>query len=132
VEGNVTVSNNATVRLSASYGTSEGVIVSDGIINIENNAEFAGSGSTGSYLMVLSTSSSSSAITLSNNGGAVILYAANGTVNLANNAGAKALNGKQINLNNNAVIVYDSGLVNSNFVNGPSGGWGITSWKEVK
>ena len=132
VEGNIDINNNANVSLSSSYGTSEGVIVTDGIVNIGNNAIFAGSGSTGSYLMVLSTSTSTSAITLSNNGGAVILYAANGTVNLANNAGAKSLNGKYINLNNNAVIIYDSGLVNSNFVNGPSGGWNIKSWKEVK
>jgi hypothetical protein len=132
VEGDMDISNNATVRLSPSYGTSEGVIVVDGTVNIGNNAVFNGSGTSGSYLMVLSTSPSASAITLSNNGGAVILYAANGTVNLSNNAGAKALNGKYIHLSNNVVITYDSGLVNSNFVNGPSGGWGITSWKEVE
>ncbi|MFZ2150051.1 MAG: choice-of-anchor R domain-containing protein [Minisyncoccia bacterium] len=132
VEGNVIIQNNANVNLSSSYATSEGVIVTDGIANIGNNAVFAGSGSTGSYLMVLSTSTSTSAITLANNGGAVILYAANGTVNLSNNGGAKALNGKNINLSNNVVITYDSGLVNANFVNGPSGGWGITSWKEVE
>ena len=82
--------------------------------------------------MALSTSTSTSAITLSNNGGAVILYAANGTVNLGNNAGAKALNGKQINLSNNAVVIYDSGLANANFVNGPSGGWSISSWQETE
>ncbi|MDP9249509.1 MAG: hypothetical protein M3M85_03325 [bacterium] len=132
VQGNMDISNNVTVRLSPSYGTSEGVIVVDGTVNIGNNAAFNGSGTSGSYLMVLSTSSSASAITLSNNGGAVILYAANGTVNLSNNAGAKALNGKYIHLSNNVVITYDSGLVNSNFVNGPSGGWGISSWKEVE
>lgn len=132
VQGDLSISNNVIVNLSPSFGTSEGVIVVDGIVNISNNSTFSGSGSTGSYLMVLSTSTSTSAITLANNGGAVILYAANGTVNLANNSSAKSLNGKFIHLSNNAVIVYDSGLVNSNFVNGPSGGWGITSWKEIK
>jgi hypothetical protein len=130
VQGNVLVSNNATVSLDPSYGTAEGVIVADGTITINNNANFTGSGSSGSYLMVLSTSTSTSAITLANNGGAVILYAANGTVNLGNNAGAKALNGKFIHLSNNVVITYDSGLVNSNFVNGPSGGWNIQNWEE--
>lgn len=132
VAGNATISNNAHISLSPSYGTAEGVMVVDGIVNIGNNSVFSGSGSEGSYLMVLSTSSSTSAITLSNNGGAVILYAANGTVNLANNSGAKSLNGKNINLSNNSVVTYDSGLINSTFVNGPSGGWGISSWKEVK
>jgi len=132
VEGNVDISNNAYVALSPSYGTSEGVMIVDGTVNIGNNANFSGSGSAGSYLMVLSTSTSTSAITLSNNGGAVILYAANGTVNLSNNAGAKSLNGKQINLSNNSSVIYDSGLANANFVNGPSGGWSVTRWKESK
>lgn len=132
VQGNVIINNNATVRLSSSYGTSEGVIVADGTINIQNNAIFEGSGSPGSYLMALSTSISTSAISLQNNGGSVILYAANGTVNLSNNSTAKALNGKYINLSNNAIVIYDSGLANSNFVNGPSGGWDIQSWKEIE
>ncbi len=132
VTGTVSVSNNAVVRLSPSYGSSEGLIIADGTITIGNNSTFSGSGSSGSYLMVLSTSTSTSAITLDNNGGAVVLYAANGTVNLSNNAGAKALNGKYIYLNNNAVVTYDSGLANANFVNGPSGGWSVSSWKEVE
>lgn len=132
VQGNINIDNNATVDLSPSYASSEGVIVTDGIATIGNNSVFSGSGSTGSYLMILSTSTSTSAITLSNNGGAVILYASNGTVNLANNSSAKSLNGKSINLNNNATVIYDIGLVNANFVNGPSGGWGISSWKEVQ
>ncbi|MFA5840867.1 MAG: choice-of-anchor R domain-containing protein [Candidatus Paceibacterota bacterium] len=132
VHGNIDVSNNATVNLSSSYGTSEGVIVADGLVNIGNNAVFSGSGSAGSYLMILSTSTSTLAIRLSNNGGAVVLYAANGTVELENNASAKSLNGKYIELENNSTVIYDAGLANANFVNGPSGGWNIKSWKEVK
>ncbi|MFA6520179.1 MAG: choice-of-anchor R domain-containing protein [Candidatus Paceibacterota bacterium] len=132
VEGNMVIDNHAHINLSSSYGTSEGVIIVDGTVNIGNGSDFSGSGSEGSYLMVLSTSTSTDAIKLSNNGGAVILYAANGTVHLENNAAAKALNGKYIVLDNNVDVIYDSGLVNSNFVNGPSGGWGITSWKEVE
>ncbi|MFA5932168.1 MAG: choice-of-anchor R domain-containing protein [Candidatus Paceibacterota bacterium] len=132
VQGNITISNNATVSLSPSYGSGDGVIVADGLVNIGNNSVFSGSGTAGSYLMILSTSTSIQAIILSNNGGAVLLYAANGTVELDNNASAKALNGKYIELGNNSTVVYDSGLVNSNFVNGPSGGWSITSWKETQ
>lgn len=132
VQGNLTVSNNANISLSSAYSSSEGVIVVDGIVDINNNSTFSGSGTSGSYLMVLSTSTSNLAISLANNGGAVILYAANGTVNLSNNAQAKALNGYKINLNNNVNIVYDSGLVNSNFVNGPSGGWNINDWEEIE
>lgn len=132
VQGNLLVDNNAIVDLSSGYGSSSGLIVVDGTITISNNATFQGSGTTGSYVMVLSTSSSSSAITLSNNGGAVVLYAANGTVNLSNNATAKALNGYYISLGNNAVVTYDDGLANVNFVSGPSGTWNIESWKETQ
>lgn len=132
IQGNMIVENNATVRLASFFGTSDGAIIVDGTVLLSNNASFTGSGSSGSYIMVLSTSTSTSAITLSNNGGAVILYAANGTVNLSNNSGAKALNGKYIHLNNNVEIVYDSGLVNSNFVSGPSGSYNVSEWKETE
>lgn len=130
VQGTLDVSNNGTVQLASGYGSSEGVIVVDGTVNIGNNANFTGSGTTGSYVMVLTTSNSTSAITVGNNAGAVILYAANGTVSVSNNAGAKSITGYMISLNNNAVITYDSGLANSNFSSGPSGSWSATSWRE--
>ena len=132
VEGNLVVSNNSDINLSPSYQSSEGVIVVDGTVDINQNAEFGNSGVAGSYIMVLSTSISTSAINLENNAGAVILYAANGTVNLSPGGDAKALNGKYINIQNNANVTYETGLANSNFVNGPSGGWDIVGWKEIE
>lgn len=132
VQGNLDVSNNATVRLATGYGASEGVIIVDGTVSLGNNADFAGSGTSGSYIMVLSTSSSTSAITVGNNAGAVILYAQNGTVNISNNAGAKSVTGYMINLGNNSTITYDSGLTNANFSSGPSGSYNISSWQETQ
>lgn len=130
VQGNLLSDNNSIIKLSSSYGSSSGMIIVDGTITINNNATFTGSGTMGSFIFVLSTSSSSSAITLSNNAGAVSLYAANGTINVSNNGAAKSLTGYYIHLGNNAVITYDSGLANTNFVSGPSGSWNISSWKE--
>ncbi len=132
VQGNLTVNNNGNMRLSSFYGTSEGVIIVDGTITIGNNASFSGSGTSGSYIMALSTSSSTSAITLSNNAGAVTLYAANGTIDVANNGTAKSLTGYYIHLGNNSTITYDSGLANANFVSGPSGSYNISSWAETQ
>ncbi|MBK5215677.1 MAG: hypothetical protein JJE53_02640 [Candidatus Pacebacteria bacterium] len=132
VQGNFTADNNAIIKLSSGYGASSGVIVVDGTINISNNSTFSGSGTVGSYIFVLSTSSSTSAINLSNNAGAVSLYAANGTINVNNNGTAKSLTGYNIHLGNNAIITYDSGLANTNFVSGPSGSWNIYSWKETE
>ena len=132
VQGNLIIDNNSMMKLSPGYGTSEGVIIVDGTITISNNATFEGSGSQGSYMMALSTSSSTSAINLSNNGGAVALYASNGTINIDNNGTAISLTGYNIHLNNNAIITYDNGLANANFVSGPSGTWNIESWKEIE
>lgn len=132
VTGNLNVSNGAIVRLSSSYGSNSGVVVVDGIVNISNNANFLGSGQSGSYVMLLTTNNSSSAINVSNNAGTVILNAQKGVINFANNAGAKSAVAKQINLSNGATITYESGLVNINFSSGPSGGYDILNWKEVE
>lgn len=132
VQGNFTMDNNSIMDLSSWYGSSEGVIVVDGTISILNNATFEGSGTPGSYILALTTSNSTSAISLANNAGAVSLYAANGTINVNNNGTAKSLTGYYIHLGNNAVITYDSGISNTNFVSGPSGSWNIYSWKETE
>ncbi len=132
VTGNISFSNNVDIRLSSGYGSGEGAVIADGTITVGNNADFHGSGTAGSYIMALSTSTSTSAITLGNNAGAVVLYAANGTVSVSNNAGATSVNGYKISLNNNAVITFDSGLINANFVSGPSGGWSVESWQETE
>lgn len=132
VQGNLLIDNNSIVNLVSSYGASEEAIIVDGTITISNNSSFGGSGTAGSYILCLTTSSSSSAISLSNNAGAVSLYAANGTIDVSNNGTAKALTGYYIHLNNNAVITYDSGLANMNFSGGPSGTWKINSWREVE
>lgn len=132
VTGNLSVNNNGNMNLVSGYGSNDGVIVVDGTIDVGNNATFTGSGTTGSYILALSTSYSTSAITLGNNAGAVVLYAANGTITANNNATAKELNGYNIVLGNNTTITYDSGLASLNFVNGPSGSYTISSWKEAQ
>jgi hypothetical protein len=132
VTGNLVVDNNANIKLASSFGSSDGVIIVDGTITISNNADFDGSGVADSYVLAISTSTSSSAITLGNNAGAVILYAAYGTINVSNNATAKGLNGYYIALGNNATITYETGLANSNFITGPSGSYNISSWKETE
>lgn len=132
VTGNINVSNGAIVRLSAGYGPDSGVIVTDGEVDISNNADFRGSGQSSSYILLLTTSGSSNAVDVSNNAGTVILNAQKGSINFANNAGAKSATAKQINMSNGATIRYESGLININFSSGPSGGYNILNWKEVE
>lgn len=131
VVGNLILGNNTIMKLGSGYGTSEGVIIVDGTITISNNAIFQKSDA-GGYMMALTTSSSSSAINLANNSGSVALYAANGTIEVANNGTAISLTGYRIHLSNGAIITYEEGLANANFISGPSGTWNVESWREVE
>lgn len=130
VTGQIVTNNNSTIELSSSYGALGGIIIADGTITGSNNAVLTGSGQSGSYLMLISTSSSDSAISINNNVAGAVFYASSGTIQLSNNTSVKELTGYRISLGNNAVIEYDSGLQNVLFSNGPSGGWKVQSWTE--
>ncbi len=132
VTGNIVLSNNAEVKLSSGYGSNDGLIIVDGTATLSNGATMNGSGTSGSYIMLLSTNNTGSAIVIDNNAGAVILYAPNGTIHLSNNAAVKQITAKTISLDNNAVITYEQGLMNAAFTSGPGGGYEIDSWKEIE
>ena len=130
VTGNIVLSNQAQVKLSSSYGSGSGMIISDGTVSTSNSASFSGSGTTGSYMMMLTTSTSSSAINIANSAGTVILVAPYGTISFSNTAGAKEAIAKTINMSNSATLTYESGLANINFSSGPSGSWEVQTWGE--
>lgn len=140
VGGQIIASNGGTVQLTSSYGADSGVILSDGRVSISNNTTFVGSGTTGSYILLLSTSQCPNdtgcggayAIDVSNNVGAVLLDAHYGTLHISNNATAKEATGSKIILDNNATITYESGLADASFSSGPGGSFDITTWREVK
>ena len=138
VEGNITISNLSKVKLDSGYGSTSGVIIADGYIYLSNNILFEGSGSSDSYVLLLTNSSCPSgggcdgnyAIDVNNNAGAVILNAQKGTIHFANGSAAKEATADALYLSPLAEITYESGLANVNFVSGPSGAWVIQSWKE--
>lgn len=132
VTGNLSISNSGILKLDSTYGSSSGMIIVDGTISTANSAQFQGSGTTGSFIMAISTSTSSSAINISNSAGSVVLVAPDGGIQLSNSAGAKELTAKSITLSNSATITYDSGLANANFTTGPSGSYSVSSWKETE
>ncbi len=142
--GNININNNSDIRCDASFGANSCLIIADGSIKPNNNATFGGSGQAGSYLMALSTvegcnggtlqppcATGNSGIYLSNNVTGAIFYTTNSMIFLDNNVNVKEIIGYKVQLNNNAVIRYETGLVNANFTSGPSGGWNIKSWKEI-
>ncbi|MDO8493028.1 MAG: hypothetical protein Q7S19_00580 [bacterium] len=140
VTGNISFSNNVTVRLDSSYGSNSGILIADGRVNVSNNSSFGGSGQAGSYIMTLTTSdcpTSSScagayAMDIANNAGAVILNAQKGTIHMSNGSAAKQLTAYKVFFDNNSSIDYEQGVTNTSFVNGPTGGWNISSWAETE
>lgn len=130
VTGNITLDGGALIQLSSTYGTNDGVIVSDGTITISGGGRATGSGTTGSYIMMLTTSSSSSAASISGGAGAVIVYAQNGTITVSGGASLKEATGYRLSVGGGSSITYESGLTNNNFSSGPSGTWSVSSWKE--
>ncbi len=140
VTGNIILNNGGKIQLDSSYGANSGVVVSDGTVTVSNNSLFAGSGQSGSYLLVVSTSNCPTgsscagayAIDVSNNAGAVIIDAQSGTIHLNNNASVKQLTADKIVIDNGTTINYEQGITNTNFTNGPTGGWTIKTWAETE
>lgn len=140
VTGEIKLSNTSIMRLSPLFGSNSGVVMSGidesfsaGYIEIANSAQVLGSGSAGSHLMLLSQKElGSNAIKTSNNSAAAILYAGEGQIEINNSAALKEITAYKLKITNSATVTYESGLANNNFSSGPSGGWNIKSWKEIK
>lgn len=134
VTGQIDVSNGATIKLDSSYGSLGGVVLagidgddSAGYIELDNGSNVLGSGTSGSYLLLLSqrNNQSSNAIKVSNNGTGAIIYAGEGVVELDNNAQMKEITAYKLRLKNNAIVTYESGLANAQFTSGPAAGWAV-------
>lgn len=132
VTGSITLSNLAQARLSSGYGSSSGVIVADGLVTLKNISVSQGTGQEGSYLMYVSTLAEDPAVILKNNAEADILFASEGWVEVQNNADLREVTGYGIHTKNNAELQYETGLANTFFTSSASGGWSISSWKEVE
>ena len=132
VKCNVTISNGASIKLDSSYGAYSGVLVADGWINLQNNGVFQGSGTPGSFVMLISSATgggpNSSAINISNNTTGVIFYAQSGRIFLGNNVEATELTGKEVYLDNGATVIYNTLLADVNF---SSGHYRLKYWKQV-
>lgn len=146
VQGNISIDNGSTIRCDSEYGVSSCVVLADGWIHTKNNGVFSGSGTAGSYIMLLSaapcdgvsvappcdTAHHNAAIDLHNNAAGVIFYASRGLANAHNNVAVSELTAYKISLDNNTTITYESGLADAHFTSGPSGGYDIKYWKNTE
>lgn len=129
VSGNLSLNNNVTLKLDPAFGAASGVIIVDGQVDLSNNVKLQGSGTTGSFLMVLSTYNSQTsglpAIDVRNGGNSGILYASEGIAKIENNNRLSELTAWKIELENGVIVDYDQGLASSFFTSGPSGSYSL-------
>ncbi|MDD5039797.1 MAG: hypothetical protein PHY34_01475 [Patescibacteria group bacterium] len=148
VNGNITLNENAILKLDSGYSTESGMIIADyisdptikGRLIMNNNTNICGTDCAipnETYIMGISTYrdplDTTSAIEVSNNLSGSIMYAPYGIISIANNASLKEVTAQKLVLKNNAYVIYESGLANVKFSNGPGGIWAIESdtWTEI-
>ncbi len=129
ITGNITTGNSTIFELDSSFGSSSGVIIINGTTVFGNSGDLVGSGTAGSYLMLLSTydsrSSGTPAFDAGNSAFSGIFYTPYGKIKLGNGASFKEITAWQIELGNGSILNYESGLASTNFSAGPSGSYSI-------
>ncbi|MEK7581805.1 MAG: hypothetical protein AAB488_00525 [Patescibacteria group bacterium] len=148
VTGNITIKNSAILRISSSIGNKSIAIIADNPSNrltsskitVSNTTSFFGTGSAGSYIVLVSQNNSAEnsgdedAIEAQNtaNGGDLIVYAGHGNISLENSISLKGVTAYKITAKNTSEVVYNTGLASLLFSSGPSGSFIINGWREVK
>ncbi|MEK7453007.1 MAG: choice-of-anchor R domain-containing protein [Patescibacteria group bacterium] len=144
VAGSIDISNGSTIVCAPAYGANSCLVIADSWIHITNNSNFGGSGQSGSFLLLATTSSCTGivgqtpcthhdgAVDVHNNATGVIFYASDGMINLHNGVNVTQATAYKLRIDNNSIITYDIGLENARFTSGPSAGWKIYNWKEVQ
>jgi hypothetical protein len=146
VEGNIKIKK-PVIRIDPTLGNTSVVIIADNpadrlnssTIEIENTTVFQGSGAVNSNILVLSQNSSAelgggvSAINVENGSqGDLLVYAGHGEILLRNSTSLKEVTAWRVRLRNGAKIIYETGLASLLFSGGPSGGFELNSWREIK
>lgn len=141
VTGTINLEGGGKIRVPSSAGADGAVIIADGRMFTSGGGEFLGSGTTGSYLMAITTSSCSgacsgdghgNAIDVEGGSGSVILVALNGKVGMYGGAVANNVMAQQLYMEGGSDVIYDSTLSSIGLVGtGGSSSADIQSWEEV-
>jgi hypothetical protein len=146
VTGNIYTENGPTIKLSSTLGNYSVPIIADdpsnrstgSIINIGQSTVFQGSGNASSFAFMISQNNSAenggsvTAIDLGQSSSALVTYAGHGKITLGQSSSAKEVTAYQIVLSQSANVRYDTGLPNTLFSEGPSGGYETIYWGEVQ
>lgn len=147
IAGSFEIKNEGELRLANWYGAGSEVVVADNPANrttsskisMQNNARVQGSGTSGSYILLVSQNNSAEldgneiAIEPKNESDAPIYYAPHGKILIQNKTSLKEATAYKIHMKNEAVLTYESGIAELTFASSsPSGGWEILDWREIK
>ena len=145
VTGNVTPDNLSRIQCDPLFGEQSCVLITDGYVDISNNATFSGSGNSKSYLMILTTIENclgeataascgpeNSAIYIKNNATGAIFYASNSLIYINNVVNVTSIVGYKFRLNNTATVTYEDNISDLIFSSGVGGGWRVHEWEEVE
>lgn len=129
ITGNLTLNSHNELKLNEAYGTTSGVIVVDGRVEIGSNNKLEGTGVGSSILMVLSSYDSRTslipAIVVNNEGNNGVYYAKDGIIEPGNKNNYTELTAWGIRLINNSKLNYLTGLSSTLFSGGPSGSYSV-------
>ncbi len=146
VTGNITTQTGPTIQIDSSLGGTNVAVISDdpsnrlsgSLITVGQSTIFRNSGAIGSFVFLISQNNSAEnggsveAVALNQGASALVAYATHGLINLSQSVSVKEVTAYQITLSQSANVTYDTGLPSVLFEAGPSGGYSITSWKEVQ
>jgi hypothetical protein len=146
VVGNFTTQTGPTIRMNPSLGSSNVALIADNpsnttgssIITVGQSTIFQGSGAPGSFVFLISQNNSSEmggsvdAVAMNQGASALVAYASHGQITLSQSVSVKEVTAYKIILTQSANVTYDTGLPNTLFESGPSGGYDVTFWGEVQ
>jgi hypothetical protein len=145
VVGNITTQTGPTIRMDPALGAQNVAVIADdpsdnitnGIITVGQSTIFAGSGTPGSFVFMISqnksseTGGSTDAISMNQGASALVTYASHGQITLSQSVSIKEATAYKIILTQSANVTYDTGLPNTLFSAGPGGGYDPIEWDEI-
>lgn len=129
ITGDLILNSNNKLTLNSTYGSTSGVIVVGGQVELGSNNKLEGTGVGSSILMVLSKYNSKTdlipAIVVTNEGNNGVYYAKDGIIEPGNKNEYTELTAWGIKLINNSTLNYLTGLSSTLFSAGPSGSFSV-------
>ncbi len=145
IKGNFTIQNKGEIKIASSLGNSNVPIIADkttdragsGIVSAEQGATFTGSGSTNSWVFIISqnnsaeTGGTNTAFSMSQGSSALVIYAAHGLLTLNQSAQVESATAYKISLSQSSKVIYDRNLSNVIFTSGTATAFSIISWQQI-